>query len=133
MKMQRLLVTALMLGLSIAPMTSAERNDTSSRDPHETDPRLTAHDAVAPGSFLTLDDWSIIGDQPGVEFGYSVATAGDVNGDGYADVIVGAPMYDNGTDNGAFAAGQKLRAQVSGVLRLAGPDIGVRGAGSWVV
>jgi|GEM_PF-2102258 len=38
--------------------------------------------------------------QAGAWFGNAVATAGDVNGDGYSDVIVGAPFYDNATGGG---------------------------------
>lgn len=39
-------------------------------------------------------------DVPGAHFGTSVASAGDVNGDGYADVVVGAP--DSGVGGMAY-------------------------------
>ncbi len=47
----------------------------------------------------TTAAWTAESNQAGAEFGRSVATAGDVNGDGYADVVVGAPYFDNGQNN----------------------------------
>jgi hypothetical protein len=52
--------------------------------------------ASGPG---TIANWGVEGNQASAHFGYSVGTAGDVNGDGYADVIVGAHEYDSGQTN----------------------------------
>jgi len=48
------------------------------------------------GGLYTWSDWFKTGDQDEAHFGDSVATVGDVNGDGYADVIIGAPGYTDG-------------------------------------
>jgi hypothetical protein len=50
---------------------------------------------------MTSPSWTVTGDQANSRFGFSVSTAGDVNGDGFSDVIVGASLYDAGqTDEG---------------------------------
>ncbi|RKZ17247.1 hypothetical protein DRQ50_05195, partial [bacterium] len=55
----------------------------------------------APNGNPTNADWVYMPGQTAAALGRSVACAGDVNGDGYADVVVGAPEYDNGqTDEG---------------------------------
>jgi len=48
------------------------------------------------GGLSTTPDWMADGDQVDAWFGYSVALAGDVNGDGYSDVVVGALTFENG-------------------------------------
>lgn len=47
------------------------------------------------GGFLSDANVGFIGDQAGDFAGISVADAGDVNGDGYADFLIGARDYDN--------------------------------------
>lgn len=64
--------------------------------------RVNTENAVFP---ITIDPIAtspagvMDGSQVNELFGFSVNTAGDVNGDGYADVIVGSYGYDGGSGN----------------------------------
>ena len=48
-------------------------------------------------------DWTAESNQTSAYLGNSVASAGDVNGDGYGDLIVGASSYDSGETNEGIA------------------------------
>jgi len=43
-------------------------------------------------------DWSVESNQSGAYINW-FGRAGDVNGDGYDDIVIGAPLYDNGETN----------------------------------
>jgi hypothetical protein len=53
-----------------------------------------AAEAETRAPLVTPADWAVIGTQASANFGWSVASAGDVNGDGWDDVIVGAQLED---------------------------------------
>jgi hypothetical protein len=58
-----------------------------------------AEQAVAADGLAAGPAWTADGDQADAQFAFSVAAAGDVNGDGFGDVIASAPFYDNGQLN----------------------------------
>jgi len=66
----------------------------------EDEGRVVVYHGSATGLSST-PDWSAESDQAGAMLGRAVSNAGDVNGDGYDDVVVSAFLYDNGqTDEG---------------------------------
>jgi Ca2+-binding RTX toxin-like protein len=86
----------------------------------------------------------ILGSAPGDHFGTSVAGIGDVNGDGYGDLLVGAPGVDTAGNNagaayvisGAFAANGTQILGTPGADTLfgtPGPDALVGGRGNDVL
>ena len=75
---------------------------------------LGAADSVFEPPALVLE-----GETAGDEFGYAVATAGDVDNDGYDDFVIGAP----GNDGSAFQAGR--------VYLFAGGASGISFVDSW--
>lgn len=83
-----LILTALLV-LIIAPAGSSGNTALASYDDRVADV------GAQPLTYIPLyPDWVTDGDQVGAHLGESVASAGDVNGDGYDDVIVGASDYD---------------------------------------
>jgi hypothetical protein len=81
------------LGLSAAERVRIAVEDAEAAYPIAIDPLLTG-----------AEDARLESDQAGAILGLSVAGAGDVNGDGYADLLIGAPFYDAGQGSGEGAA-----------------------------
>ena len=57
--------------------------------------------------------YTFYGDSAGEWFGRSVSGAGDVNADGYADLIVGAALDDN---NGQYSGSARVFSGVDGTV-----------------
>ncbi len=49
----------------------------------------------SPDGLSSTADWTVEGDQARAQLGYAVASAGDVNNDGYDDLLAGANLYDD--------------------------------------
>ncbi|HDQ15535.1 MAG TPA: T9SS type A sorting domain-containing protein [Bacteroidetes bacterium] len=78
--------------------------------------------------FDTIADLKFLPDAYGSKFGYSLDGGGDLNGDGYADIIIGAPYSSSGPPDYFYAAG-KVYVYFGGPQIDSEPDVIMEGAG----
>ena len=91
--------------------------------------KVGGYDGFSPGDLTPSTGFTIVGDSSNDGSGNSVASAGDVNGDGFADVIVGAMYGDDGGESAGEAYvifGHAGGFGVAGVVDLTGltADVG---------
>ena len=78
---------------------------------------------------LSAADAKLVGEEPGDFAGLSVSGAGDVNGDGFDDLLVGAPYHDAG---GNYAgAAYLVLGPVLGTVDLSAADAKLVGEEQW--
>jgi hypothetical protein len=68
-------------------------------------------------------DWIAVGEWEANNFGYSVGTAGDVNGDGYADVVIGADRYKQFTGRTYVYLGSARGLSATPIFTATGEDV----------
>lgn len=51
------------------------------------------------GGIIATPEWVYQSDQVGANFGHAVSSPGDIDGDGFDDLLIGAPNFDNGHSN----------------------------------
>jgi hypothetical protein len=83
----------------------------------------------------TLDqddvDVEILGETPGELLGYSAAGLGDVDGDGFGDLLLGAPDFDLDTGYRGRGAAYLFLGPLQGSLRTSDADVVFRGEADW--
>lgn len=67
-------------------------------------------------SMNNVADVTFLGESTGNLFGFSVSTAGDVNGDGYGDVVVGADQYSSGLGRAYVYFGGDVMNNIADVI-----------------